>query len=67
MIDWVNSNERGECIVRNRKILSYTQMLMLLILTFLGLKNGFDVFIYATIILLLSSIGLNTYYNKSHL
>lgn len=60
MIDWVNSNsERGECIVRKRKILSYTQMLMLLILTFLGVKNGFDVFIYATIILLLSSIGLN--------
>lgn len=67
MTDWVNSNsERGECIVRKKKILSYTQMLMILILTFLGVKNGFDVFIYASIILLSSSIGLNALCRKSN-
>lgn len=44
MIDWVNSNsERGECIVGKRKIVVYNQMLMMLILTFLVVKNGFDV------------------------
>lgn len=67
MIDWMNSNsERGESIVRKRKIVVYTQMLMMLILTFLGVKNGFDVFIYATIILLLLSIGLNALCMKSN-
>lgn len=59
MTDWENFNsERGECIVRKRKSLSYSQMLMILVLTFLGVKNGFDVFIYTSIILLLASMGL---------
>lgn len=52
--------------MNKQKIFSFSQMLMILVLTFLGLKNGFDVFIYASIILLLSSIGLNALCMKSN-
>lgn len=43
----------------NRKIVVYNQMLMMLILTFIGIKNGFDIFIYTSILLLISSSTLH--------
>lgn len=52
--------------MNKQKIFSFSQMLMILILTFLGVKNGFDVFIYASIILLLSSLGLNVLCMKNN-